>query len=252
MRLLLLILLLASNALQQTNPTAPTHKTRVQKGNAETSKQDSGNEPKNGSLTINSLNVHTVQAQSKQTDSYDARKDTLYRAYLWFTIIGVLGAWFGIIVIYCQTKAIRKSTGLQEIAFVQWIEIKKDWKIEPVTQHEGNVLLDITFGIVNPTSYPITLEWVKFDINGHNTELRMDRVITPHETHFFGTNLWISPDQEQMRQTSVLSLFVDGSVELRGVLAKKQVQFFSGGVACEKNRGYFVDRTRASESEKKN
>ena len=42
-------------------------------------------------------------------DPYDPRHDCLYRAYLAFTILGVIGALIGIVVIYLQTKATQES-----------------------------------------------------------------------------------------------------------------------------------------------
>lgn len=54
---------------------------------------------------VNCFDVQAPHADEKQKDPYDARTDSLYRKYLWFTIIGVCGALIGLGLLYRQFKA---------------------------------------------------------------------------------------------------------------------------------------------------
>jgi hypothetical protein len=131
MRLLVVVLfLLFQNVYQKPNPAAPATKTGIEKGNTETKAKerntDNSQQPTQ-IVVIGGLDKGQIEKRSEQSNSYDPREDTLYRAYLWFTILGVTGAIGGVIVLICQTIATRRSA---EAAFMNaqvLIDAERAW-----------------------------------------------------------------------------------------------------------------------------
>jgi len=119
----LVVLLLFPNVMQQSNPSAPTKDASIQKGDSQRERQDEQQQPHDEPSVliqqcdrcsiiekcIGCSGVEKPHTQAEQDQPYNARKDTLYRGYLWFTIAGVVGALIGISVIYLQTKATQEA-----------------------------------------------------------------------------------------------------------------------------------------------
>lgn len=108
MRLLLIFLLLIPEYFQQPKPNPTPQKTGISKGDSEKKTNDEKTVSPEG-VTGNCAAVEKPTAKPEQTQSYDAGHDPLYRAYLWFTIIGVPLALIGIGVIYSQGRAIKNT-----------------------------------------------------------------------------------------------------------------------------------------------
>lgn len=115
MRLLVAVLLLSLQAVApQSKPASPPAKPSVEKRDAGEKAQDSqqATTPDNSLPAISAGKTAEKTgptAQTEQGNAYDPKKDTLYRCYLWFTIIGVVGAFGGISVLIWQTTLSRKS-----------------------------------------------------------------------------------------------------------------------------------------------
>lgn len=71
-------------------PNAGSEKPGVQKGDTERKTNNEKCEPAKIESAGCSASVEAPHTNGKQTDPYDPRHDPLYRAYLWFTIGGVL------------------------------------------------------------------------------------------------------------------------------------------------------------------
>lgn len=195
------------------------------------------------------LAIKQPNADSKQNEAYDPRQDTLYRVYLGSTVFGVLAGLGGIGAIYSQTRAIRRSVELQEAAMDQWVEVAHEWEINPPIQVDGKLVLDITFWLFNPTNYPLILRRLSFDLNGRQHDMQLHRLLPPKKKQFFGGSVYLTQEQENMRQTSTLSIFVDGEITYTSALKKDKVQPLHGGVACQNTKGVFIDMTRVPEKE---
>ena len=182
MRLFVSVLLLIfATGFQQAKPDTSTKESSVNKGNAqqETRNEDQPPTKMLPDVTIQecddcSFAVEAPNARAKQDDPYDAGKDSLYRAYLKFTIAGVVIAMLGVGAIYLQTRAIAQSADatarsaketaraakatedsvtLQEIALKQWVNIG-NWSADVDLKTSQ---LAISFHVINPTKIPLTL-----------------------------------------------------------------------------------------------
>jgi hypothetical protein len=103
--LVVLVLLLATP--YQTQPHISTKQPAIQKGDAQSEAADKQQQSPN--VSIDECNgcfeVEKPHTKAEKKDTYNAREDTLYRAYLLFTVLGVFGGLFGLRVIYKQSKA---------------------------------------------------------------------------------------------------------------------------------------------------
>jgi len=59
---------------------------------------------------------HTERASYDQPNPYDARNDVLYRRYLGFTIVGVIGGLIGLGFLIWQTVLVKRSTAIAQLA----------------------------------------------------------------------------------------------------------------------------------------
>jgi hypothetical protein len=109
MRLLLAaFLLLIPNVFRQSNPIAPSTKPSLNKGDGES--KANGQKITSQNITIcDCPPVEKPACQPEKANTYDPGHDTLYRAYLWFTIGGVLLALAGIGVVYRQGQVIKNA-----------------------------------------------------------------------------------------------------------------------------------------------
>ncbi len=113
MRLLLATLLFLS---QSPNPALPPSNNNVGKINTHRETQQEQKHPDNSYQEpsirecIRCLYESTPTHEGENRGPYDPAKDRLYRCYLRFTVIGVMGGLIGIIVLICQSILLRKST----------------------------------------------------------------------------------------------------------------------------------------------
>ena len=62
-----------------------------------------------------------------QAQAYNPRQDMLYRAYLWFTVLGVIGAFAGLYVISRQTKLAGKAADAALLSAQAVINAERAW-----------------------------------------------------------------------------------------------------------------------------
>ncbi len=108
MHLFLSFLLLIPQALQQPKPNPIPTKTSISKGDSE-KKTNNEKTVSPAAVTGNCAAIEKPTTKPEQAQGYDAGHDTLYRVYLWFTIIGVPFALIGICVLYSQGRAIKNA-----------------------------------------------------------------------------------------------------------------------------------------------
>lgn len=89
----------------QMNPNIRPSKSGINKRTTHKETAETKNNPPNPGDTFNSLAVQTPHADNEQKDPYDPRKDSWYRAYLVFTVLGVVGGLIGLAALIRQTMA---------------------------------------------------------------------------------------------------------------------------------------------------
>jgi hypothetical protein len=146
--------------------------------------------------------IHQPETQAEHDDSYDARKDWLYRAYLAATILGVFVALGGIYVIWKQTEATKqsvqaaeRSVKLQEIGQKQWINLS-GWLSSFDTRPDKAPHITLAFDIVNPTKLPLTLKEVSMTLGKIKQASASVSDLAPDNP--FIMSISIDPNAEQM------------------------------------------------------
>jgi hypothetical protein len=113
-----LLLLTINPALQQAKPSIPSKKEAVAQNDRdkETPKPQKSDSEESPNATRGGCSETKQKSESEKQDTNQPKEDMLYRAYLWSTIVGVIGGLLGIAVIYFQTKHVRKSAEAAETA----------------------------------------------------------------------------------------------------------------------------------------
>lgn len=234
-------LVLFAAAQQQSNPHVRTTEPSLQERNAQAEENQKQQESKQVPTTaIQECERCTViekcigcaaegdpNAQQKNGHAYDPRKDTLYRAYLWATIGGVVVALGGIYAIYRQTKATKdaaiatqdsadatrhsaqateRSVKLQENTQRQWVNLE-EWH---AYRFDATKPLEIAFDVVNPTGLPLTLHLILTTANGKEVEERgFVTLITPDNPFKHSFPFQPTQEQETLYDKGALSIDVD-------------------------------------------
>jgi hypothetical protein len=188
--------------------------------------------------------IGEINISTEENSPYDAGKDWLYRLYLLFTIIGVVGAWCGIAVIYQQTKATAQAAQateryvkLQETALRQWVKTRNwDARVTDPSNHPER--LQIEFEIVNPTSAPITLMWTRLSTPGGNMAVGgflQNAMLIPDHPYIIDVQAGLNHQQQQdYLGSSGLILPVDGSIAYTDALGDKWEQKFKLVLICSR------------------
>jgi len=245
MRLVLTASLLLFAALQQQpNPHIRTGKPTVHEGDAKGEADDEQQELKDKpAITIQECErcaiiekcvgcsaVGDPHAEASKTDSYDPRHDSLYRAYLGFTIFGVVVALGGILAIYKQTSATKdaavatqisaeaalrsaqateRSVKLQENTQRQWVDLR-GWQVHRIGTTDP---LEIEFRVANPTGLPLTLHGIVVTVNGKRIDENAPIVlITPNDPFPHGIAVSLSTEQEELYARNALSFEIECTV----------------------------------------
>jgi len=162
--LVAVFLLLFQGAAQQANPSTPATESSVQKRNAQQGHSNADKKDADTSTTtIRSLDKTQPNPCHCPNDSYNAGKDTAYRAYLWFTIIGVIGAWCGIVVLYLQTRATQEAAIAAKQQADNITNSERAWVIVRIEDHEPNSTLYAVV-LTNYGSTPARIVEVRGDL----------------------------------------------------------------------------------------
>jgi hypothetical protein len=163
---------------------------------------------------------------AEQGDTYDPRHDTLYRAYLLFTIIGVLVALGGVWVIRRQTNHLQSQLELQAVGLRQWVNTRQ-WRTN-VSYEKSR--LDIEFEIVNPTPAPIVLLFVTVTTAGGKSEstgFPENAMLIPDNPYRMNIAVDRTPEQRHnYTAPSGLVLGIEDSISYTDALQQKWEQRF--------------------------
>jgi hypothetical protein len=180
-----IFILLIASPLQQSQPNSGVKKGAVQENHSQKhSGSDDKHTPKPASdAVLDGCSVQTPTGQNQTQDTYDPRKDTLYRAYLGFTIAGVFLALLGIGFIYKQTRHIgaqteylRRQNVISQTTARQWVRFD-GWR-----QHlhdDDRHILEISFNVVNPTPIPLYLDAVVTKADTTTATIAIGTVLIP-------------------------------------------------------------------------
>jgi hypothetical protein len=183
------------------------------------------------------FSVGEIEAKTEQRSTYDPREDALYRTYLVFTIVGVLGAVTGIIVIGLQTSAIRKSAQateksvkLQEVSLRQWVNLI-EWEAQ--VAFDENDVLEITFSVANPTKVPLTLEAILVQVGSEERKnYGIVSVLAPENPFIVSTSIKLSREQRDDYYASQLVLNLKCWVTFIDCLGNGWVQTCGRRLGC--------------------
>jgi hypothetical protein len=147
---------------------------------------------------------------------YDPTKDVLYRAYLLFTIIGVLIALGGIGVLWWQTGQIRTQTehlqkqiSIQQRSSRQWVNVT-DWHQQAVVARPNTI--EIAFQIKNPTSIPLRLDIVMSKASGQSNDSGLVTFLAPDNP--FPHELYVTLTTEQLTHYEQGKLVLDTEISV--------------------------------------
>lgn len=227
-------LLLFTYAIQQSKPDVRSKEAGVQKRSAQEEADDAEQYPERNVPTVREcrdcFNVQTPNSSHNQSDAYNAKTDTLYRVYLWFTIIGVPLAGFGIFAIYKQTTATKdaaeatrvsaeatlrsaeaaeRSVKLQENTQRQWVNLEtwQAFRINPTDP------LEVGFNVINPTSLPLTLHRVITTVNGKATEEEVPiGILAPSNPLVHSVGVTLAKEQESLYARNALALDIECTI----------------------------------------
>ena len=136
-----LLLLIPS---QQGIPVVPTTQPGVEKRNSQVKTPDFQIAEAQQSAQIasmRSLDKTQPAAHNEKIDPHDASHDSLYRTYLWATIVGVAGGFIGLIVLICQTILTRQSANSAKDSAIAAIKSNQAWILTDLRATMGRYIV---------------------------------------------------------------------------------------------------------------
>lgn len=256
------LVLLTCAGAQQAKPSIRSKDSGVEKRDSQQKtdavQQDPANNPAPAiGSCVGCFTEQNPNTETKQTEPYNAGKDTLYRIYLWAAIIGVFVALGGIGAIWAQTiatarsaqatersaEATEKSVKLQEIAHKQWVNLG-GWSVEKtISRHRR---LNISFKISNPTKVPLTLHAVLMNF-GDNPRLDEGHInlLAPENPYIIRTFVDVSYTQMRLFVNSVLVIPIHVRVLFADAFGRHWEQQFGRMLMCN-NTGVDAHDTKNS------
>lgn len=141
-------------------------------------------------------------------------------------------------------RAIQNQVDIQTASMEQWVEVA-NWKARLVGITDGDDLLWITFEIMNPTPFPLTIKTGRFQMEvpsatGKEESIPADTFFTPKTPYEISTTLELSAAESGRFNTEVLSVKVVGYITHSGVLKRKPVtQVIAGILSCSQKWASF-------------
>jgi len=243
--------LISTASVDQQKPDSGIKNGAIQAGGSR--KQGHSNEKqapeKTADVICNGCSIQEPATQTEKQDTYDPKKDALYRAYLWFTIGGVLIALGGIGVLLRQNGQIRTQTEhlerqitIQQRSSRQWVNIS-GWRQHPVTDRPDTI--EISFQIENPTPVALHLDFVMCRAGGQSNDSGLATFLAPNNP--FPHQLYVRLDNEQMghyRQGDLV-LETEVSVFFTDAFDNQWNQIFQRILVCgQGNNALYVRESR--------
>ncbi len=148
------------------------------------------------------------------------------------------------------TEAMERQTKLQEVAMRQWVSLE-NWHGQIVLQ-EGEQILEFGFEIVNPTKFPLKLEYYGTSTGNRATQSRPDHVLGPEKKLEVNSDTGpLSKEQIIRYKESVLSITVKGSIAYEDVFNVKRTQIFNTLCICSIDRQIHFHQFAGTDEETK-
>jgi len=133
-----------------------------------------------------------------------------------------------------QADIMERQTRLQEIAMRQWVSLE-NWHGQIVLE-QGDGILEFGFEIVNPTKFPLKLEYVTTSTASRASQSRPNHVLGPGKKFEVNSETGtLNKDQIFKYQESFVSITVEGSVVYEDVFEVKRTQIFNTLCICSIN-----------------
>lgn len=130
------------------------------------------------------------------------------------------------------TRAMRESTDMQAIGFVQWIDLK-NWRSDyPTPIAEGGFKIGIFFDIVNATEFPMTLEMVSIGVGSTRFDSNVRTFLSPDAKHAIEYPLRATQKMVDDYLERTLLIPIRGEIAFADVRNQWQTQPFGGLVLC--------------------
>jgi hypothetical protein len=230
------ILALIPAHFQQSIPATPTETASIQGCNTQQGNRASEiGLPDPFVRSQASLALQERHGQSEQETSYNAREDTLYRLYLGFTILGVIGAWIGLRFLFRQSAQLQSQIRLQSVALRQWVDTR-NWRASTPYPTRPQTL-EIDVDIVNPTKAPIVLLLVRITVSGGKISaigFPPNTLLIPNTPLTYQAFVDVSREQrEHYRSEAGLVLQVEGFISYVDSLKDAWGQRFQLMLRCD-------------------
>jgi hypothetical protein len=246
--LLLIAPLVSAASVDQQKPDSGIKKGAVQTDSSD--KQERANEkhaPEKAADTIcNGCSIQEPAGQTQKQDTYNPKQDTLYRAYLWFTIIGVLIALGGIGVLLRQNRQISRQTEhlerqieIQQRSSRQWLNVL-EWRQHLAEEMPNNI--GIYFQIENPTDIPLRLDAVMSGALGQQLDSGLVTFLAPDNPFPMEFFVRLNAEQMALYEGNGLVLEVEVSVFFTDAFDNQWNQIFQRMLLCRRQNNYLYVR----------
>lgn len=152
-------------------------------------------------------------------------------------VLAIVGA-FILIAIWHQAretsrsvKTAQKSLELQEILHRQWVNVEH-WKGDAdFASGDQQAKLKIGFDVLNPTSMPVTLDYIQATIaschNAQNFDQAVKSTLAPQKAYAITIGRMLCPEEVSRLSESGLQLTVSGSIRYTDAFENKRTQQFA-------------------------
>ena len=133
------------------------------------------------------------------------------------------------------TRAMRESTDMQAIGFVQWVDLK-NWRSDyPSPTAEGGFTIGICFDIVNATNLPMTLEIISIGVGSTRFDSNVRNFLSPDAKHAMTYPLRATQKMVDDYLDRTLLVPIRGEIAFTDVRNQWRTQPFGGLVLCSKD-----------------
>jgi hypothetical protein len=162
----------------------------------------------------------------------------------------IVGAATGV-AIWRQASLTKRSVLLQEAPLEQWL-LFENWVTGTVDHTDGTTDLCVSFDILNPTNYPLTLRRVSVEIRRQPVLIGDRYVLAPGQPRTYQIPIKLTAEEAQKRRDEALVLVVMGYVIFEGIL-KREVEWpLTGILKCTERLGASFQPEHIAKDKKKN
>jgi hypothetical protein len=144
----------------------------------------------------------------------------------------------GIFAALRTLATIERQTSLQSAAMSQWLNVGNWVQVQKFNKDTNEGYLEVSFQLVNPTNYPLTINDLECSINGHSETKRLNYRLVPgpENAHWVRFNTpFGSTDGNASYQRNNFALVVEMALTFKDILGDVQPQAHSRYGVCGPN-----------------